>query len=42
MTIALRAELENDENSQVFVDSLNDNIKRMTLAFDTLFESEEA
>jgi len=42
MTIALRAELENDQNSQVFVDSLNDNIKRMTLAFDTLFESEEA
>lgn len=42
MTIALRAELENDENSQKFVDALNDNIKRMNVAFDSLFESEEA
>ena len=42
MTIALRAELENDQNSQTFVDALNDNIKRMNVAFDSLFESEEA
>ena len=36
MTIALRAELENDQNSQTFVDALNDNIKRMNVAFDSL------
>jgi len=42
MTIALRGELENDQNSQTFVDALNDNIKRMNVAFDSIFESEEA
>lgn len=41
MTIALRGELENDGNSQIFVQALNDNIKRMNLAFDRLFEADE-
>ena len=41
MTIALRAELENDQNSQIFIDALNDNIQRMNLAFDSLFETQE-
>ncbi|MGS0674118.1 chromosome partitioning protein ParA [Shewanella sp. 125m-1] len=39
MAIALRAELENDQNSQTFVDALNNNIHRMNVAFDSLFES---
>lgn len=42
MTIALRAELENDQDSQTFIDALNDNIERMNIAFDSFFESEEA
>jgi len=42
MTIALRGELENDQNSQTFVDALNDNIERMSAAFNNLFKSEEA
>ncbi len=42
MTIALRGELENDQNSQTFVDALNDNIQRMNVAFDSIFESKEA
>jgi hypothetical protein len=42
MTIALRGELENDQNSQKFVDALNDNIQRMNVAFDSIFESKEA
>ncbi|MEI8670634.1 chromosome partitioning protein ParA [Pseudoalteromonas sp. B131b] len=42
MTIALRGELENDLNSQTFVDALNDNIQRMNVAFDSIFESKEA
>lgn len=40
MTIALRGELENDQSPQAFVDALNDNIQRMNVAFDSLFESE--
>lgn len=39
MTIALRGELENDHDSQIFIDALNDNIERMNVAFDSLFES---
>ncbi len=42
MTIALRGELENDQNSQTFVDALNDNIQRINAAFDSIFESKEA
>lgn len=42
MTIALRGELENDQDSQTFVDALNENIERMNLAFDSLFERKEA
>jgi hypothetical protein len=42
MTIALRGELENDQNSQTFIDALNDNIQRMNVAFDSIFENKEA
>ncbi|CAC9597626.1 hypothetical protein BPUTSESOX_2127 [uncultured Gammaproteobacteria bacterium] len=42
MAIALRGELENDQDSKVFIDALNDNIQRMNVAFDSLFESNEA
>jgi hypothetical protein len=42
MTIALRGELENDHNSQTFIDALNDNIQRMNVAFDSIFENKEA
>ncbi|PKH92252.1 chromosome partitioning protein ParA [Pseudoalteromonas sp. 78C3] len=42
MAIALRSELENDQNSQIFVDALNENIERMNLAFNSLFERKEA
>lgn len=36
MTIALRSELGNDENAQLFVNSLDSSIKRMNKAFDRL------
>lgn len=42
MTIALRGELENDQDSKVFVDALNENIQRINIAFDSLFDSKEA
>lgn len=42
MTIALRGELDNDENSQIFIQALNNNIKRMNIAFNGLFEAEKA
>lgn len=42
MTIALRKELENDEDSQIFIDALNNNIERMNKVFDNLFPSSEA
>lgn len=42
MAIALRCELENDQDSQVFVNALNENIQRMNIAYDSLFESDEA
>jgi len=38
MTIALRNELDNDGNSQVFIDALNESIERMKIAFNGLFE----
>ncbi|MBA6234060.1 MULTISPECIES: chromosome partitioning protein ParA [unclassified Colwellia] len=38
MTVALRGELENDQNSQVFIDALNNNIQRMNVAFESIFE----
>jgi|TARA_R110002050_G_scaffold255376_1_gene394068 predicted transcriptional regulator len=37
MTIALRKELNNDGDSQVFVEALNNNIQRMKIAFDGIF-----
>ncbi len=37
MTIALRNELDNDGDSQVFIDALNDNIQKMNKAFDSIF-----
>jgi hypothetical protein len=42
MTIALRKELDNDEDSQIFIDALNHNINRMNNAFDNLLASSEA
>ncbi len=42
MTIALRAELENEENSQIFINALDNNIQRMNTAFENLFEANEA
>jgi hypothetical protein len=42
MTIALRKELENDEDSQIFIDALNHNINRMNNVFDNLLASSEA
>jgi hypothetical protein len=42
MTIALRKELENDEDSQIFIDALNLNVRRMNKVFDNLLESSEA
>lgn len=37
MTIALRNELDNDGDSEVFINALNSNILRMNSAFDKLF-----
>jgi hypothetical protein len=42
MSIALRKELDNDEDSQIFTDALNHNINRMNNAFDNLLASSEA
>jgi hypothetical protein len=42
MTIALRGELGNDQDSQVFIDALNSNIERMNSAVDRLFVRKEA
>lgn len=39
MTIALRNELDNDGNSEVFINALNANISRMKTAFGSLFEN---
>lgn len=41
MTIALRTELGNNGESEVFVRALNENISRMNSAFDRLFEQAE-
>jgi hypothetical protein len=41
MTIALRGELENDKNPQVFIEALNSNIKRMSDVFIGLFDAEK-
>jgi len=38
MVTALRGELENDQNPQIFIDALNKNIERMNVAFAKLFE----
>ena len=38
MTIALRNELDNDGESQIFIDALNESIQRMKISFDSLFE----
>ncbi|CAC9989370.1 hypothetical protein [uncultured Gammaproteobacteria bacterium] len=38
MAIALREELGNDQDSQVFIDALNNNIQRMRVAFNNLLE----
>jgi hypothetical protein len=42
MTIALRNELENNGNSEVFIKALNENISRMNSAFEKLFDQAEA
>lgn len=41
MTIALRNELDNDGDSEVFIDALNGNISRMNAAFNKLFDNVE-
>lgn len=41
MTIALRAELENNDKSDIFIKALNENITRMNIAFTKLFEHNE-
>lgn len=38
MAIALREELGNDQDSQVFIDALNNDIQRMRVAFNNLLE----
>lgn len=40
MIIALRNELDNDGDSEIFIDALNSNISRMNIAFRKLFEVE--
>lgn len=42
MTIALRGELDNDENSLIFIQALNENIIRMNIAFSGLYEAKKA
>ena len=42
MTIALRRELENDGDSEIFVNALNENIARMNNAYDKLLAEIEA
>lgn len=41
MTIALRNELENDGDSEIFINALNNNISRMNTAFSKLFDNNE-
>ena len=42
MTIALRNELDNDEDSEIFINALNANISRINTAVYSLFEDAEA
>lgn len=42
MTVALRNELDNDDNSGVFAEALTENIERMNAAFDGLFKENDA
>jgi len=42
MTIALRKELDNDEDSDIFVKALNSNVSRMRTAFGDVFKKAEA
>lgn len=42
MTIALRNELDNNDNSAIFIEALDANIERMNAAFDGLFKENEA
>ena len=39
MTIALRNELDNEGDSKIFINALNDNISRMQTAFSKLFDN---
>jgi hypothetical protein len=42
MTIALRDELDNDGNSEAFVNALSENIQRMNAAYDKMFPNNPA
>ena len=42
MTIALRNELDNAGNSEIFINALNESIQRMNITFDKMFTNEEA
>jgi hypothetical protein len=42
MAIALRGELENNQDSKVFTEALNNNVQRMKAVLDSLFESDKA
>jgi len=42
MTVALRNELDNDGNSEIFVKALNSNISRMNDTFSNLFDEKKA
>ncbi|VVH64878.1 hypothetical protein BSPLISOX_2249 [uncultured Gammaproteobacteria bacterium] len=42
MAIALRGELENNRDSKVFTEALNNNVQRMKAVLDSLFESDKA
>jgi hypothetical protein len=41
MAIALRGELENNRDSKVFTEALNNNVQRMKAVLDSLFESDK-
>jgi hypothetical protein len=41
MAIALRGELGNNQDSKVFIEALNNNVQRMKVVLDSLFESDK-
>jgi hypothetical protein len=41
MAIALRRELENNQDSKVFIEALNNKVQRMKVVLDSLFEGDK-